>query len=133
MLTPGEVVEVRSAAEILETLDTDGALLNGMPFMPEMTVARQALHRRPARREDLRHRERRASEQPQAAGLRAPRGPAGATGRVTDGCQAGCRIYWKEAWLRRVDSAGPATTADAGGDGLDKLGAAGECRHADGA
>ena len=38
-----------------------------------------------------------------------------------DGCQAGCRIYWKEAWLRRVDSAGPATTADAGGDGLDKL------------
>ncbi len=39
-----------------------------------------------------------------------------------DGCQAGCRIYWKEAWLRRVE-AGSATTVDApdGAPALDEL------------
>ena len=26
------------------------------------------------------------------------------------GCQAGCRIYWKEAWLRRVDGEPVAST-----------------------
>ena len=26
-------------------------------------------------------------------------------GSAHDGCQAGCRLYWKEAWLRRVDVA----------------------------
>ena len=36
-LRPGDVVEVRSAAEILATLDRDGAL-EKMPFMPEMVT-----------------------------------------------------------------------------------------------
>ena len=35
MLKPGDVVEVRSPAEILATLDDD-ATLDAMPFMPEM-------------------------------------------------------------------------------------------------
>ena len=34
-LRPGDVVKVRSPAEILATLGADGAL-DGMPFMPEM-------------------------------------------------------------------------------------------------
>jgi hypothetical protein len=34
-LKVGDVVEVRSAAEILATLDENGAL-DSMPFMPEM-------------------------------------------------------------------------------------------------
>jgi hypothetical protein len=25
-----------------------------------------------------------------------------------DGCQAGCRVYWKEAWLKRVTPSEPA-------------------------
>jgi hypothetical protein len=29
-------------------------------------------------------------------------------GSAHDGCQAGCLIFWKEAWLRRLDSQ-PAT------------------------
>jgi len=48
-LRSGDLVEVRSAAEILDTLDADGAL-DAMPFMPEMvpycgrqfTVSRRA-------------------------------------------------------------------------------------------
>jgi hypothetical protein len=36
-LRPGDVVEVRSAAEILASLDSEGAL-GGMPFMPEMVA-----------------------------------------------------------------------------------------------
>src|ERR1041384_6794496 len=34
-LMPGDVVEVRSAGEILSTLDADGTL-DKLPFMPEM-------------------------------------------------------------------------------------------------
>ena len=34
-LRPGDIVEVKSAAEILATLDGDGAV-DKMPFMPEM-------------------------------------------------------------------------------------------------
>jgi hypothetical protein len=34
-LRPGDVVEVRSSAEILATLNGDGSV-EGMPFMPEM-------------------------------------------------------------------------------------------------
>ena len=34
-LRPGDLVEVRSAAEILATLDSDAAV-DRMPFMPEM-------------------------------------------------------------------------------------------------
>ena len=33
-----------------------------------------------------------------------------------DGCQAGCKIYWKEAWLRRVeDDSRPPTQATGNG------------------
>src|SRR4051794_17968284 len=32
-------------------------------------------------------------------------------GSAHGGCQAGCRLYWKEAWLRRVDASEPAAPA----------------------
>jgi hypothetical protein len=51
------------------------------------------------------------------------------------GCQAGCRIYWKEAWLRRVDVAGSDSAAPAVGDGaaaLDQLAAEGTRTQRDG-
>jgi hypothetical protein len=42
------------------------------------------------------------------------------------GCQAGCRIYWKEAWLRRVDGDGArAAGSDDSGSELEALAAAG--------
>jgi len=95
----GDWVEVRSAEEILATLDERGCL-DGMPFMPEMlqhcgkrlrvsksahktcdTV--QTYHNRAVVRsvhlEDLR-----------------------CDGSAHGGCQAGCLLYWRNAWLKPV-------------------------------
>src|SRR4051794_41226885 len=33
-------------------------------------------------------------------------------GSAHGGCQAGCKLYWKEAWLRRVDGATEASTEE---------------------
>src|SRR4051794_3096057 len=33
-------------------------------------------------------------------------------GSAHGGCQAGCKIYWKEAWLRRVDADAPVSPVD---------------------
>ena len=54
-LRVGEIVEVRSEAEILATLDENGEL-DGLPFMPEMlAVLRPAVPGRQARPQALRH------------------------------------------------------------------------------
>ncbi len=49
-----------------------------------------------------------------------------------DGCQAGCRIYWKEAWLRRIE-AEPETSVPPTGTGglaaLEQLAVAGTRTH----
>ena len=97
---PGDVVEVRPSAEILATLDEHGAL-DGMPFMPEMlqhvgrrfTVSRRVekICDTIANTGSLRMRD--------AVYLEDLR----CNGSGHGGCQAGCRIYWKEAWLRRAD------------------------------
>lgn len=96
-LRPGELVRVRSATEILDTLDPRGAL-DGVPFMPEMLkycgrtlpVAQRADKTcagdgAPRRMHDTVH-------------LRNVRCDGSAHG----GCQAACLMYWKEAWLERV-------------------------------
>ncbi|MGV7218131.1 hypothetical protein [Bradyrhizobium sp. UFLA05-112] len=99
-LRPGDVVEVRSAAEILATLDSDAAL-EKLPFMPEM--ARYA-----GRRFTVTRRVDRICDTIASTGSRrmsdtvyldSPR----CDGAGHDGCQAGCLLYWKDAWLRRVD------------------------------
>jgi hypothetical protein len=100
------VVEVRSPAEILATLGTDGAL-DGMPFMPEM--ARLA-----GRRYTVSRRVDKICDTIAATGSRRMRDTVyledlRCDGSGHGGCQAGCKIYWKEAWLRRVDG-------DAAGD-----------------
>ncbi len=99
-LRPGETVEVRGQDEILATLDERGEL-DSLPFMPEMlqfcgqrfTVAKRANKLCDTiswsgirRMEDAVH----------LAGARCDGGGHG-------GCQAGCFLYWKEAWLKRVD------------------------------
>src|SRR5882757_270353 len=99
-LRPGDVVEVLSAAEILATLDSDAAV-DRMPFMPEM--ARHA-----GRRYTVTRRVDKICDTIAATGSRR----MDATVYLEDlrcdgsghgGCQAGCKLYWKEAWLRRVD------------------------------
>jgi hypothetical protein len=105
-LRVGDWVEVRSKEEIFATLDENGRL-EGLPFMPQMTqycgerfrVFRRATKtcsevRAPAsvvyvprRLHDTVHLEHRCD------------------GRAYGGCQAGCLIFWKEAWLKYVEVA----------------------------
>ena len=103
----GDKVELRPPAEILATLDERGSL-DGLPFMPEMlgyfgktftvdaqvgracdTISHMGVRRLEATvlLEDLR-----------------------CDGSAHGGCQAQCRLYWKEAWLR------PANGRAASGD-----------------
>ena len=101
-LQPGQIVEIRSVHEILRTLDDHGAL-DGLPFMPEMLPfcgQRVRVERRAHKTCDtitwsgLRGMDRTVH----LAGLRCD-------GSSHGGCQAGCLIFWKEAWLRRVGDA----------------------------
>jgi hypothetical protein len=99
-LRVGEVVEVRSREEILATLDERGEL-EALPFMPEMlqfcgrrfrvdklvvklcdTINWSGMYR--------------MDHAVHLAGVRCD-------GQAHGGCQAGCLVYWKEAWLKRVD------------------------------
>ena len=99
-LRPGDIVEVRSAAEILATLDGSAAL-DKMPFMPEM-ISHMRRRYRVSRRVDkicdtiARTGSRRMLDTVYLEDLRCD-------GSGHGGCQAGCKLYWKEAWLRRVE------------------------------
>jgi hypothetical protein len=100
----GEWVEVRSEEEILQTLNSQGQL-DGMPFMPQMLQycgKRFPVFKRAHKSCDT------------------VRGPAGlqvkgavhlgqlrCDGAAFGGCQAGCLLFWKTAWLKPV--AGPST------------------------
>jgi hypothetical protein len=101
-LHPGDVVEVKSASEILATLDGD-ASVDAMPFMPEMLrfVGRRLIVSRRVEKicdtvSGGPPNSRRMRDTVLLENLRCD-------GSGHDGCQAGCRLYWKESWLRRVD------------------------------
>ena len=98
-LCAGDWVEVRSKEEILETLDKNGRL-DGLPFMPQMfkycgqrfqvykrthktcdTVGHLSVSRCLPDGVHLEHR---------------------CDGKAYGGCQAGCLIFWKEAWLKPI-------------------------------
>jgi hypothetical protein len=112
-LKPGEWVEVRSREEILSTLDSSGCL-DGMPFMPEML--RYCGHRF---RVDSRSviacdtvlsgRGRTMRETVFLEGVRCE-------GDAHGGCQALCLVYWREAWLKRVQGPRPAGERTSEGD-----------------
>jgi hypothetical protein len=104
MLARGDVVEVRSAAEILATLDSQ-ASTDRMPFMPEML-------KYAGKRFRVSHRVEKICDTVKTEGMPASRRMRDTVfledlrcdGSAHGGCQAGCRIYWRESWLRRVDS-----------------------------
>jgi hypothetical protein len=107
-LRPGDVVEVRPAAEILTTLDKGGTL-NGMPFMPEMAAyvgKRFTVTRRVEKTCNTVDKSggRRMRDTVYLADLRCD-------GAAHGGCQAGCKIYWKEAWLHKVDDGATAQSS----------------------
>ncbi len=98
-LRVGELVQVRSKEEILATLDQD-ACLDGLPFMPEM-FRYCGMHFRVYKR---------AHKTCDTVFPTRSRRMANAVhletrcdGKAHGGCQAGCLIFWKDAWLRRVN------------------------------
>ncbi|AQZ67292.1 unnamed protein product [[Actinomadura] parvosata subsp. kistnae] len=105
-LRVGDLVEVRSAAEILATLDERGEL-DSLPFMPEMLAfcgQRLTVHKVAHKLCDTISRSgmRRMDNAVHLTGARCDGGGHG-------GCQTACSLYWKEAWLKRVEPGAPAT------------------------
>jgi len=98
-LLPGDLVEVRSEAEILATLDGKGTLDN-LPFMPEMLkfcgkTFRVSAH---AFKSCVDDQEMRQFEH--TVFLKEVR----CDGNSHGGCGRACLIFWKEAWLKRSRS-----------------------------
>ena len=105
----GELVEVRSEAEILATLDERGRL-DALPFMPEMLqycgkrfrVYKLAIKACDSINNTGMYR------MENAVHLAETRCDGAAHG----GCLASCLLYWKEAWLKRVEPDAPAAAAE---------------------
>jgi hypothetical protein len=97
-LLPGDWVEVRSEAEIIATLDGDG-MLDNLPFMPEMRRFVGGRFRVKARAD-------RTFVEIQGARSMADTvhlDDVYCDGGAHDGCCRSCLLFWKEAWLRRVE------------------------------
>ena len=96
-LRAGDTVEIRSEQEILSTLDERGKL-DGLPFMPEMLQfcgKRTRVFRRADKTCDTvkSYTSRRLTNTVHLDDLRCD-------GQRHGGCQAGCLLFWKEAWLK---------------------------------
>jgi hypothetical protein len=103
-LRRGDLVEVKSPSEILATLDERGTL-EELPFMPEMAAfcgRRFVVDRRADRVCDTVNYS--GSRRPPRTVLLAD---LRCDGSAHGGCQAECRILWKEGWLRKVAPASP--------------------------
>lgn len=110
-LCTGDLVAVRTPREILQSLGADGSL-DGLPFMPEMLEfcgkRFRVLNRVVQATIDGAFlsghtesfvREFRNNDVVILQGVRC-------SGAEHDGCQRGCAIFWKEAWLEKVDDGG---------------------------
>lgn len=110
----GQIIEVREAAEILQTLDSNGTL-DGLPFMPEMMDycgKRFRVSRRVGKtcvevangNYDIRGFVR--NDVVFLEDLRC-------SGTAHDGCQRVCMLFWKVAWLRNVEENQPTAVSKA--------------------
>jgi hypothetical protein len=109
-LRAGDMVEVRTRTEILATLDASGRK-DALPFMPEMLQycgQRFRVYKRADKTCDTISRPR-ALRMENAVHLENVR----CDGALHGGCQAGCLIFWKESWLKRLENP---VTAYSGGD-----------------
>ncbi len=108
-LRPGDLVRVRTATEILATLDEDGTV-EGIPFMPEMLEYVDRQYRVSKRIEKI------CWYTPESSSRRLPGTlfleDLRCDGSGHGGCQAECRIYWKEAWVERVEDGTPEQRSD---------------------
>jgi hypothetical protein len=97
----GDLVEVRSREEILSTLDRSGRL-DAMPFMPEM-LQYCGKRFRVLKRAD------KTCDNIKEWSLRRVKNAVHLTGVRCDGaahgdCDAGCLLFWNEAWLKKAAS-----------------------------
>lgn len=112
-LIVGDLVEIKTWAEISATLDERGCLEH-LPFMPEMLAMcgqRAYVFRCVHRLFDYRKTRR----------MRHMVGGVLLVGTVCDGskhggCEAGCHTIWKSAWLRRVERSNHTAGAPASSD-----------------
>ncbi len=99
-LMPGDMVEIRSYQEILATLDDAGAI-DELPFMPEMrALCGQQI--RVFKRAD------KTCDTIDGTGGRRMYNTVHLADTRCDGsghggCEARCLMFWKEAWLKRVE------------------------------
>jgi hypothetical protein len=96
----GELVEVRSREEILASLDKN-ARLDGLPFMPEMLAWS-------GRRIRVHKRAHKTCDPPNGIGGRSMQSAVHledvrCNGAAHGGCQARCLLFWKDAWLKKID------------------------------
>ena len=109
-LKAGDWVEVRGQAEILATLD-EHARFENLPLMPEMLQYCGQRFRVASRADktcDPAHTPwsiRRMGNAVHLEGVRCG-------GEQHGGCQAGCLMWWKEAWLKRVSFLSPQSSAE---------------------
>jgi hypothetical protein len=100
-LKAGEWVEVRRQDEILATLDSNGRL-EGLPFMPEM-LQYCGKRLRVFKRAD------KACDNIADWSIRRMKNAVHlevlrCDGAAHGGCEAGCLIFWNEAWLKRAEN-----------------------------
>jgi hypothetical protein len=118
MLRSGDIVEIKKPEEILQTLDGDGSL-EGLPFMPEMVeysgrrfrVGKRVVKACVSELSSTNMRRFRGDDVLLLDGLRC-------SGSEHDGCQKNCAIFWREAWLRKVEDDGEPAKRPLDGAGL---------------
>ncbi len=99
-LQPGERVRIRSAAEIAPTLDAAGKN-RGLSFEPEMTARAGEVHRVAGRIERIIHEETgRMVKLSHTVRLEA----VDCRGVCAKNCPRANPLFWREAWLERVDA-----------------------------
>jgi hypothetical protein len=107
----GDLVWIRSEAEILGTLDASGCL-EGLPFMPEMLPSCGQIAR-------VSKRAHKTCDSFWRPGIREMDHAVFLEGRRCDGtehggCRAACLFFWKEQWLRPVVAASDGSAAGGG-------------------
>jgi hypothetical protein len=116
-LKAGDWVEIRSKEEILATIDEKGRL-DGLPFMPQMfDFCGQ-------RFQVFKSAHKTCDTVNQTGGRVLPEtvhlDQLRCNGAAFGGCKAACLLFWKEAWLRRVEDG--ADMSSAGPDPLPSTG-----------
>ena len=98
-LQPGELVQVKSEAEIMATLDEHGRC-RGLAFLPEMSQHIGARLRVLKRVEQIFLEESRQGRKTRNTVLLEGVNCQG----IGIGCDRSCFLFWREAWLERVET-----------------------------